>query len=76
MLYREKDKTPGTNNLDGTLLRLVVEYIVTPVCHILNLSLEDSVPSDMEGGKGHSATQTANQSACYKCLENLWKPSG
>jgi hypothetical protein len=45
------------DNLDGTLLRSVEEYIVTPVCHIFNLSLEDGVPSDMEGVKGHSAAQ-------------------
>jgi hypothetical protein len=52
LLSINKDKPPGTDNLDGKLLRLVVEYIVTPVCHIFNLSIED-----MEGGKGLSGTQ-------------------
>jgi hypothetical protein len=30
------------DNLDGKLLRMVVDYIATPVCHIFNLSLEKS----------------------------------
>lgn len=50
-----KDKPPGTDNLEGKLLRLAAEYIVTPICHIFNLSLEDRVPSGLEGG--HSAAQ-------------------
>ena len=57
LLFINKDKSPGIGHLDGQLLRLVAEYIVTPVCHIFNLSLEDGVPPDMEGDKGHSTTQ-------------------
>jgi hypothetical protein len=41
LLYINKDKPPGTDNLDGKLLRLVAEYIGTPVCHIFNLSLKE-----------------------------------
>ena len=43
LLSINKDRPTGTNNLDGKLLRLVAEYIATPVCHIFNLSLEDAV---------------------------------
>ena len=57
LLSIDKDKPPGTDNRDDKLLRLVAEYIVTPVSHIFNLSLEDGVPSDMEGVKGHSTSQ-------------------
>ena len=41
LLSINKDKPPGTDNLDGKLLKLVKEYIVSPVCHIFNI--EDGV---------------------------------
>ena len=31
------------DNLDGKLLRVVADYIATPICHIFNLSLEESL---------------------------------
>ena len=36
------DKPPGSDNLDGKLLR-ITDDIATPVCHIFNLSLQESV---------------------------------
>ena len=42
MLSINNDKPPGTDNLDGKLLRMVAA-IATPICHIFNLSLEESV---------------------------------
>ena len=63
------------------MLRFVVEYIVTPVGHIFNLSLEDGVPSDMEKGAKviqlpkNSSTllmvQPADQSVCLEVLSKL-----
>ena len=50
LLFINKDKPPGTNNLDGKLLRLAAEYIVTPVCRIFNLSLEEGVCSQTWSG--------------------------
>ncbi|CDQ66726.1 unnamed protein product [Oncorhynchus mykiss] len=36
------DKPPGSDNLDGKLLRIIADF-ATPICHIFNLSLLESV---------------------------------
>ena len=43
LLSINNDKPPGSDNLDGTLLRMIVDDIATPICHLFNLSLMDSV---------------------------------
>jgi hypothetical protein len=43
LLSFNNDKPPGSDNLDGKLLRIVVNDIATPICHIFNLSLLESV---------------------------------
>ena len=43
MLSINNDKPPGIDNLDGKLLRMVADSIATPICHIFNLSLEESL---------------------------------
>jgi hypothetical protein len=37
------DKPPGSDNLDEKLLRITADDIATPICHIFNLSLLESV---------------------------------
>ena len=37
------DKPTGSDNLDGKLLRTIADDIATPICHIFNLSLLESV---------------------------------
>jgi hypothetical protein len=49
LLSINNDKRPGTDNLDGKLLRMVAA-IATPICHIFNLS------SGLEGSQSHSTT--------------------
>ena len=39
------DKPPGSDNLDGTFLRIIADDVATPICHIFNLSLLESVLS-------------------------------
>ena len=43
LLSINNDKPPGSDNLDGKLLRIIADDIATPICHILNLSLRESV---------------------------------
>ena len=43
LLSINNEKTPGIDNLDGKLLRMVADSIATPICHIFNLSLEESL---------------------------------
>jgi hypothetical protein len=43
LLSINNDKPPGSDNLDGKLLRIIVDDIATPICHIFNLSLRESV---------------------------------
>ena len=43
LLSISNDKPPGIDNLDGKLLRMVADPIVTLFCHIFNLSLEGSL---------------------------------
>ena len=43
MLSINNDKPPGIDNLDGKQLRMVDDSIATPICHIFNLSLEESL---------------------------------
>ena len=43
LLSINNDKPPGIDNLDGKLLRMVADSIATPICHIFNLSLEESL---------------------------------
>ena len=37
------DKPPGSDNLDGKLLRIIADDIATPICHIFNVCLLESV---------------------------------
>jgi hypothetical protein len=43
LLSINNDKPPGSGNLDGKLMRMVADSISTPICHIFNLSLEESL---------------------------------
>ena len=43
LLLTNNDKPPGIDNIDGKLLRMVADSIATPVWHIFNLSLEESL---------------------------------
>jgi hypothetical protein len=43
LLTINNDKPPGIDNLDGKLLSMVAETIATPICHIFNLSLDESL---------------------------------
>ena len=43
LLPINNDKPPGSDNLDGKLLRIIADDIATPICHIFNLSLLESV---------------------------------
>ena len=43
LLSINNDKPPGIDNLDGKLLWMVADSMGTPICHIFNLSLEESV---------------------------------
>jgi hypothetical protein len=36
------EKTPGIDNLDGKLLRMVADSVSTHICHIFNLNLSVS----------------------------------
>jgi hypothetical protein len=42
LLPINNDKSPGSDNLDGKLLRIIADDISTPVCSIFNLSLLES----------------------------------
>ena len=43
LLSINNDKPPGIDILDGKLLRMVADSIATPICHVFNLSLEESL---------------------------------
>ena len=43
LLSINNNKPPGSDNLDGKLLRMIVDNIAAPICHIFNLSLQESV---------------------------------
>ena len=43
LLSINNNKPLGIDNLDGKLLRMVADCIATGICHIFNLSLEESV---------------------------------
>jgi hypothetical protein len=45
LLLINNDKPPGIDNLDGKLLTMVADSIATAICHIFNLSLEESLCS-------------------------------
>ena len=47
LLSINNDKPPGSDNLDVKLLRMIVDDIVTRICHLFNLSVQES----------HSGTQ-------------------
>jgi hypothetical protein len=55
-LSTNNDKPPGSDNLDGILLRIIADDIATHTCHIFNLNLLESVPSGLEGSKSNYAT--------------------
>ena len=43
----------GIDNLDGMLLRMVADSIATPICHVFNLSQEESLcPQAWREAKG------------------------
>ena len=42
MLSISNDKSPGIDNLDVKLLRMVADSFDNPICHDFNLSLEES----------------------------------
>ena len=47
-----KDSSPGYDNIDSKLLKSIHEYIVQPLTHIFNLSLEQGiVPSELKIAK-------------------------
>jgi hypothetical protein len=49
LLVINNEKPPDTDNIDGKLLRIVLEYVATPISHIFNLSLNIYfAPSDLE----------------------------
>jgi hypothetical protein len=50
------DKSTGSDNLDGKLLRIKEDDIATPICNIFNPSPLASV-YPLEGSKSHSATK-------------------
>ena len=43
LLSINNDKPSGSDNLDGNLLRIIADDIGTPIFHIFNLSLLESV---------------------------------
>jgi hypothetical protein len=43
LLSSNNDKPPGSDNLDGTLLRIIVDDVATPICHIFYLNQLESV---------------------------------
>jgi hypothetical protein len=43
LLSINNDKPPGSDNLDGNLLRIIADYIATPIFRSFNLSLLESV---------------------------------
>ena len=43
LLSINNDKPPVSDNLDGKLLRIITNDIDTPICHLLNLTLQESV---------------------------------
>ena len=45
LLSINNDKPPGSDNLNGKLLRIIADDIDTPICDIFNLSLLESVQS-------------------------------
>ena len=61
-------------------LRIIADDIATPICHIFNISLLESVcPQAWRQAKVIPLVkptllpQIAAQSACYQPLVNLWK---
>ena len=43
LLSINNDKPPGSDNLNGKLLRIIADNIATPISHIFNLSLLESL---------------------------------
>jgi hypothetical protein len=70
------DKPRESDNLDGKLLKIIADHIATPICHIFNLSLLESVHPQawreakviplLKNSKAPFTAQTADQSACYQ----------
>jgi hypothetical protein len=76
LLSINDDKPPGSDNLDGILLRIIVDDIATAIYHIFNLRLLESVALG-PGGKQKSLryprivkppllVQIAHQTANYQ----------
>ena len=85
LLSINNDKPPRSDNLDG-LLTIIEVDIATPICHIFNLSLLESVCPQAwreakaiplpKKSKAPLLAQIADQSACYQHLEKLQKKIG
>ena len=43
LLGKCNDKLPGVDNLVGTFLRYVANFVAEPICHIINLSIDKCV---------------------------------
>jgi hypothetical protein len=43
LLSINNGKPPGSDNLDGKLLGIIADDIAAPICHLVNLSLQESV---------------------------------
>ena len=76
--------TPSNDKLDRKLLRIIADDIDTPICHIFNLSLLESVctqarraakviPLPTNSKAPPLLAQIADQSARYQPLVNFWK---
>ena len=70
------DKPPGSDNLDGKLLRIMADYFHSYLPHLQFKPTRERVPSGLEGSLGiikpPLLTQIADQSACYQPLVNFW----
>ena len=43
LLLINNDKAPGSDSLNGKLLRMIADHIGTPICHLFNLNLHESI---------------------------------
>ena len=81
LLSINNDKPPGSDNLDGTFLRIIADDVATPICHIFNLTLPESVCPQAwreakvillpKKSKAPLLAQIADQSGCYQPLEKI-----
>ena len=57
LLSINNEEPPGSGNLDGKLLRIIVDNTANPICHIFNLSLLESMCPQAWREASHSAIQ-------------------